>query len=275
MFKGLVNTMNFKKLGNTDLKVSTICLSTMTWGAQNTQKDAFEQMDYAIDHGINFFDTAELYAVPMKPETRGKTSQFIGEWFLKTKKRLLGEIVLIISGYKKDKIHDIELKNLILKNLNKKTTKDLSSYLSDKTGLGKNFIYNEILKLKSKYLWSISIIILSGTESNTSFNSFLGTETPETVFGDEMYIIFVFSLISLINFSNSGRAVNGLLFLPLVIGSFLTIGTILLSTIFSLANRVKELHPGDSINIFEFLGMNSSNIFFNASLITFNSFITP
>jgi len=79
--------MNFKKLGNTDLIVSTICLGTMTWGEQNSQKDAFEQMDYAVDQGINFFDTAELYAVPMKPETRGKTSQFIGEWFLKTKNR--------------------------------------------------------------------------------------------------------------------------------------------------------------------------------------------
>ena len=79
--------MNFKKLGNTDLKVSTICLGTMTWGEQNNQKDAFEQMDYAVDQGINFFDTAELYAVPMKPETRGKTSQFIGEWFVKSKKR--------------------------------------------------------------------------------------------------------------------------------------------------------------------------------------------
>jgi len=79
--------MNFKKLGNTDLKVSTICLGTMTWGEQNNQKDAFEQMDYALDKGINFFDTAELYAVPMKPETRGKTSQHIGQWFLKTQKR--------------------------------------------------------------------------------------------------------------------------------------------------------------------------------------------
>ena len=79
--------MNFKKLGNTDLKVSTICLGTMTWGEQNSQKEAFEQMDYALDKGINFFDTAELYAVPMKSETRGKTSQFIGEWFLKTKNR--------------------------------------------------------------------------------------------------------------------------------------------------------------------------------------------
>jgi aryl-alcohol dehydrogenase-like predicted oxidoreductase len=79
--------MNFKKLGNTDLKVSTICLGTMTWGEQNNINEAFQQMDYAVDQGVNFFDTAELYAVPMKPETRGKTSQFIGEWFLKTKKR--------------------------------------------------------------------------------------------------------------------------------------------------------------------------------------------
>jgi len=79
--------MNFKKLGNTDLKVSSICLGTMTWGEQNNINEAFQQMDYAVDQGINFFDTAELYAVPMKPETRGKTSQFIGEWFLKTKKR--------------------------------------------------------------------------------------------------------------------------------------------------------------------------------------------
>ena len=57
--------MNFKKLGNTDIKVSSICLGTMTWGEQNAQKDAFKQMDYAVDQEINFFDTAELYAVPM------------------------------------------------------------------------------------------------------------------------------------------------------------------------------------------------------------------
>jgi aryl-alcohol dehydrogenase-like predicted oxidoreductase len=93
--------MNFKKLGNTNTKVSSICLGTMTWGQQNTQKDAFEQMDYALDQGVNFFDTAELYAVPMKPETRGKTSQYIGEWFLKTKKRnkiILADKVAGASG---------------------------------------------------------------------------------------------------------------------------------------------------------------------------------
>ena len=79
--------MNYKKLGKTNLKVSSVCLGTMTWGEQNSKEEAFEQMDYAVDQGVNFFDTAELYAVPMKSETRGKTSQFIGEWFLKTKKR--------------------------------------------------------------------------------------------------------------------------------------------------------------------------------------------
>jgi len=93
--------MNFKKLGNTDIKVSSICLGTMTWGQQNTQKDAFEQMDCALDLGVNFFDTAELYSVPMKPETRGKTSQFIGAWFFKSKKRdkiILADKVAGASG---------------------------------------------------------------------------------------------------------------------------------------------------------------------------------
>ena len=79
--------MNYKKLGNTDIKVSTICLGTMTWGEQNDKKEAFQQMDYALDQGINFFDTAELYSIPVKAETRGKTSQIIGEWFSKGKKR--------------------------------------------------------------------------------------------------------------------------------------------------------------------------------------------
>ena len=52
--------MNYKKLGNTDLNVSTICLGTMTWGEQNTQKEGFEQMDYALGEGVNFWDTAEI-----------------------------------------------------------------------------------------------------------------------------------------------------------------------------------------------------------------------
>jgi aryl-alcohol dehydrogenase-like predicted oxidoreductase len=79
--------MNYKKLGNTDLKVSTICLGTMTWGEQNTQEEGFKQMDYALDHGVNFWDTAEIYSVPPKQETFGDTEVIIGNWFEKTKKR--------------------------------------------------------------------------------------------------------------------------------------------------------------------------------------------
>ena len=79
--------MNYKKLGNTDLEVSTICLGTMTWGEQNTQDEGFKQMDYALDQGVNFWDTAEIYSIPPKQETFGHTEVIIGNWFEKTKKR--------------------------------------------------------------------------------------------------------------------------------------------------------------------------------------------
>ena len=79
--------MKFKKLGTTNLDVSLICLGTMTWGTQNTEKDAFEQMDYSLECGINFFDTAELYSVPPNSESYGKTETIIGNWFEKRKNR--------------------------------------------------------------------------------------------------------------------------------------------------------------------------------------------
>ena len=79
--------MNYNKLGNTDLKVSTICLGTMTWGEQNTEKEGFEQMDFALDHGVNFWDTAELYSIPPKEETFGHTEIIIGNWLKKNHKR--------------------------------------------------------------------------------------------------------------------------------------------------------------------------------------------
>ena len=79
--------MKFKKLGNTDLKVSLICLGTMTYGEQNTQEQGFEQMDYAVNEGINFFDTAELYAIPPKEKTYGRTEEIIGDWFKLKKNR--------------------------------------------------------------------------------------------------------------------------------------------------------------------------------------------
>ena len=79
--------MNYKKLGNTDLDISTICLGTMTWGEQNTQSEGFEQMDYALEQGVNFWDTAEIYSIPPKQETFGDTEAIIGNWFEITKKR--------------------------------------------------------------------------------------------------------------------------------------------------------------------------------------------
>ena len=79
--------MKFKKLGNTDLDVSLICLGTMTWGTQNSEKDAFEQMDYSVANGVNFFDTAEIYSVPPDANSYGKTEKMIGNWLEKRKNR--------------------------------------------------------------------------------------------------------------------------------------------------------------------------------------------
>ena len=79
--------MKYKKLGNTDLDVSLICLGTMTWGQQNTEAEGHEQMDYAVERGVNFFDTAELYSIPPKAETQGSTETIIGTWFKKNNNR--------------------------------------------------------------------------------------------------------------------------------------------------------------------------------------------
>jgi len=79
--------MKYKKLGTTNINVSLICLGTMTWGTQNSQSDAFEQMDYALEKGVNFFDTAELYSVPPNAESYGKTEKMIGNWFAEKKNR--------------------------------------------------------------------------------------------------------------------------------------------------------------------------------------------
>ncbi len=72
--------MDYRELGHTGLKVSSICLGTMTWGEQNTEADGHAQMDYAAANGINFFDTSEMYAVPPRPETQGATEKIVGSW---------------------------------------------------------------------------------------------------------------------------------------------------------------------------------------------------
>ena len=79
--------MKYRKLGTTDLNVSVICLGTMTFGEQNSQQEGFDQMNYALERGVNFFDTAELYAVMPRKETYGKTEEIIGNWFHERKNR--------------------------------------------------------------------------------------------------------------------------------------------------------------------------------------------
>ncbi|MEH6534888.1 MAG: aldo/keto reductase [Psychroserpens sp.] len=79
--------MKYTTLPKTDIKVSKICLGTMTWGNQNTQDEGFAQMDLALDKGVNFFDVAELYPVPAVAETYAETERIIGNWFEKTGNR--------------------------------------------------------------------------------------------------------------------------------------------------------------------------------------------
>jgi aryl-alcohol dehydrogenase-like predicted oxidoreductase len=72
--------MLYRPLGNTDLEVSVICLGSMTWGEQNSEQEGHRQLDYALEQGVNFIDTAELYAIPPKAETYGRTEEIIGSW---------------------------------------------------------------------------------------------------------------------------------------------------------------------------------------------------
>ena len=124
--------MNYKKLGNTSINVSTICLGTMTWGEQNNQNEAFSQMDYALENGVNFWDTAELYSVPPKKDTYGLTEEIIGNWFLKTKKRK--DIILAskVAGPSRNYLRDGE---------NSFTGKNLE-----------NAINNSLKRLKTDYI---------------------------------------------------------------------------------------------------------------------------
>ncbi|MBV1873313.1 MAG: aldo/keto reductase, partial [Gammaproteobacteria bacterium] len=79
--------MEYQKLGRSDLDISLIGLGTMTWGLQNTEAEGHEQMDYALEQGVNFFDTAEMYAIPPSEATYGSTEKIIGSWFAARKNR--------------------------------------------------------------------------------------------------------------------------------------------------------------------------------------------
>jgi aryl-alcohol dehydrogenase-like predicted oxidoreductase len=118
--------MKYTILPNTDIKISKICLGTMTFGEQNTESEAHEQLDYALDHDVNFIDTAEMYAVPGCAETQGSTERYIGSWLHNRKNR--DKVVLATKvagpnpsmdyirknlGFSKDAIYDAIEKSLV------------------------------------------------------------------------------------------------------------------------------------------------------------------
>ena len=72
--------VNYNSLGTSGLKVSELALGTMTFGEQNSLREAHEQLDYAVEQGVNFIDTAEMYPVPGKPETQGRSEEYVGKW---------------------------------------------------------------------------------------------------------------------------------------------------------------------------------------------------
>lgn len=127
--------MQYKKLGTTDINVSQVCLGTMTWGEQNTEQDAHQQIEYALDQDINFIDTAELYSVPPKPETYGHTETFIGNW-LSDNKSKRADIVLAskIGGIgvpwlrKGGKITGEEIKKAVDRSLQRLKTEYIDLY---------------------------------------------------------------------------------------------------------------------------------------------------
>ena len=102
MYTTFGKQMKYKYLGNSQLKVSSICLGTMTFGEQSSKNESYRMMDYAYDEGVNFFDTAEIYPVYPKKETAGKTEEIIGDW-LKSRKNRNKMIIAskIASGHPK------------------------------------------------------------------------------------------------------------------------------------------------------------------------------
>jgi len=98
--------MEFRILPGTDLNVSRVCLGTMTWGEQNSEAQAHEQLDYAIDQGINFIDTAEMYPVPPNARTQGRTETYLGTWLAKRSRKNLIIATKVAGPGRRDWIRD-------------------------------------------------------------------------------------------------------------------------------------------------------------------------
>lgn len=96
--KGADRKVEYRPLGRTDLKVSAICLGSMTWGEQNTEAEGHAQLDYALAHGVNFIDAAEVYSIPPRPETQGSTERIIGSWLAARRNRDKVVIATKVAG---------------------------------------------------------------------------------------------------------------------------------------------------------------------------------
>jgi aryl-alcohol dehydrogenase-like predicted oxidoreductase len=123
--------MNFTTLPNTNIKVSTICLGTMTFGEQNTEMDAHAQLDYAFDQGVNFIDTAEMYPIAAREATLGNTEKYIGNWFKKTGKRDVMVLATKIAGPNRGMAYIREDLNFSKKNITNAVEKSLKNLQTD------------------------------------------------------------------------------------------------------------------------------------------------
>ncbi|MFB9056046.1 NADP(H)-dependent aldo-keto reductase [Mariniflexile ostreae] len=123
--------MIYTTLPNTDIKISKICLGSMTWGNQNTEQEGHAQLDYALDQGVNFIDTAEMYPVPASPETQGKTSNIIGTWLHKTKNRDKVVVASKIIGRSSDYTAHIRKTGLNAASVSEAVDKELKRLQTD------------------------------------------------------------------------------------------------------------------------------------------------
>src|SRR3546814_9145400 len=100
--------MEYRRLGRSDLQVSLLCLGSMTWGMQNSEDEAFAQMDYAFEQGVNFIDTAEMYPIATSAETYGRTEEIIGNWM-----QARGNREKVVVATKRSEEHTSELQSLM------------------------------------------------------------------------------------------------------------------------------------------------------------------
>ena len=150
--------MKYTHLPNTDIKVSKICLGSMTWGQQNTEAEGHEQIDYALDKGVNFIDTAEMYSIPAKAETQGSTEKVIGSWLKKTGRRDDVVIASKVAG-----------------------PAEMVSHIRPELGFHKeaieDAIHNSLKRLQTDY---IDLYQLHWPERNTNFFGKRGYDHAET-----------------------------------------------------------------------------------------------